>query len=375
MDELRATSASAIDVSVIVAVYNSERYIEACLACLRTDTRLRVEVIAVDDASTDGSFALLERHRARDARLRILALPRNGGVSQARNHALSEARGEFVLFVDGDDTLDFAGVEELHDMATREQLDIAVGYRHNLSEATGQRSYHPTRIRETAVMSGRELFAVSVRDRNQGLGVWQNLYRTALWRERDLRFVSGVVYEDLELFPRAFLTAERTKFRYLPFYCHLMRQGSVSYAASGERSARGRAAIMARHRALLSEQHKDRAFCEALRILIAFNLRCFLRDVSRVDDRRRWPELVSLVPTRTYLDALSTPRTRDKLAAMLALLSPQLACSLMRARARLPLGLDPDRTATAEANPAPSALTRSRSDNAATLGERGGPPR
>jgi glycosyltransferase involved in cell wall biosynthesis len=334
-----------LDITVIVAVYNSEQYLVECLACLQPETRLRVEIIAVDDASTDGSLEILERHRACDTRLRILRLTENGGVSRARNRALSQARGEFVYFVDADDTLDFAGVEELHDMATRERLDLAVGYRHNRSEATGQRTYHATRIRETPVMSGRQFFALSVRDRNQGMGIWQNLYRTDLFRDPDLRFVSDVVYEDLEFFPRAFLAANRAKFRYLPFYCHLMRRGAVSYSASGERSARGRAAILARHRLLLAQQSDDRTFCRSLRVLIAFNLRCFLRDVARVPDRAKWRDLLALVPSRAYLDALATPRRRDRLTAALALMSPGLTCSLMRARAQVPIGIDADRAA------------------------------
>lgn len=91
-------------VSVVVPVYNMERFIAETLDSVLASDYPNFEVVAVDDGSTDGSAAILDRYAARDPRMRVLRQP-NGGVCRARNHAVSEARGEFILPVDSDDRI------------------------------------------------------------------------------------------------------------------------------------------------------------------------------------------------------------------------------------------------------------------------------
>ena len=90
-------------VSVIVPVYNCEAYLPACIASLRAQTFKDIELIFVDDASSDGSLALLRLAQAEDARVRVIAFAENRGVSAARNAGLDAAAGEFVGFCDADD--------------------------------------------------------------------------------------------------------------------------------------------------------------------------------------------------------------------------------------------------------------------------------
>ena len=90
-------------VSVIVPVYNCEAYLPACIASLRAQTLEDIELIFVDDASSDGSLALLRAAQAEDARVQVIAFPENRGVSAASNAGLDAASGEFVGFCDADD--------------------------------------------------------------------------------------------------------------------------------------------------------------------------------------------------------------------------------------------------------------------------------
>ncbi|MDE6779075.1 MAG: glycosyltransferase [Alistipes sp.] len=91
-------------VSVVVPVYDMERFIAETLDSVLASDYPNFEVVVVDDGSTDGSAAILDRYAARDSRIRVLRQP-NGGVCRARNHAVSEARGEFILPVDSDDRI------------------------------------------------------------------------------------------------------------------------------------------------------------------------------------------------------------------------------------------------------------------------------
>ena len=93
-------------VSVIIPVHNAGNYLQQCLDSVRGQTLQDIEIIAVDDASTDSSPELLAQIEARDDRVRVITLARNRGVSAARNAGLAAARGEFVAFVDADDYID-----------------------------------------------------------------------------------------------------------------------------------------------------------------------------------------------------------------------------------------------------------------------------
>lgn len=92
-----------IKVSVLVAVYNSEAFLPECLDSLLAQTLHDIEVICVDDASTDGSLDVLNRYAEKDSRIKVIHLSQNGGQAHARNVALKEAHGEYVCFLDSDD--------------------------------------------------------------------------------------------------------------------------------------------------------------------------------------------------------------------------------------------------------------------------------
>ena len=91
--------------TVVVPVYRVEQYLAECLDSVLLNAPEDIEVIAVDDASPDGSAAILARYAASDSRLRVITLERNGGLGEARNTGLDHARGDYVWFVDADDWL------------------------------------------------------------------------------------------------------------------------------------------------------------------------------------------------------------------------------------------------------------------------------
>ena len=112
-------------VSVIVPVYNAATYLPACIASLRAQTMEDIELIFVDDASTDDSLSLLRAAQAEDARVRVIAFPENRGVSAARNAGLDAAAGEFVGFCDADDWVEPGMFARLYEAAKAAEADAA----------------------------------------------------------------------------------------------------------------------------------------------------------------------------------------------------------------------------------------------------------
>ena len=113
-------------ISVIVPVYNAELYLADCLESLIRQTHRELEILVVDDGSTDGSATLSERFAGKDGRIRLLR-KENGGVSSARNLGLDEAKGEYVAFVDADDWILPDMLETQLIQLTREGGDMILG--------------------------------------------------------------------------------------------------------------------------------------------------------------------------------------------------------------------------------------------------------
>jgi len=115
-------------ISVIVPIYNAEAFLENCIRSILAQSYVNIEVILVNDGSTDGSGAICDAFADSDNRVRIIHKP-NGGESSARNAGLDSAQGEFVALVDHDDVIDSDMYERLHERITKTGADICIcGY-------------------------------------------------------------------------------------------------------------------------------------------------------------------------------------------------------------------------------------------------------
>ena len=111
-------------VSVIVAAYNVEKYITGAMNSLISQTLKDIEIIAVDDCSTDGTGAILARFAEVDERVRIVRHEKNRGLMTVRKTGVSHATGEYIMFLDGDDRLNTDACEKAYDTITKEKVDV-----------------------------------------------------------------------------------------------------------------------------------------------------------------------------------------------------------------------------------------------------------
>jgi len=114
-----------IKVSVILPVYNEELYLQQCLDSICGQTLKDIEIICVDDGSTDNSLNILQDYAARDERITVLT-QENRYAGAARNYGMRNAEGEYLLFLDSDDYFELDMLEKLYEKAERDQLDIAI---------------------------------------------------------------------------------------------------------------------------------------------------------------------------------------------------------------------------------------------------------
>ena len=113
------------EVSIIIPVYNNEKYIEKCIHSVLNQTFGELEIIAVNDGSTDESGKILKNLEREDVRI-ILLEQNNQGVAAARNLGVKKSTGKYITFVDGDDYLKNDYIEKMYDLAEKESLDMVI---------------------------------------------------------------------------------------------------------------------------------------------------------------------------------------------------------------------------------------------------------
>jgi CDP-glycerol glycerophosphotransferase (TagB/SpsB family)/glycosyltransferase involved in cell wall biosynthesis len=178
--------------SVVMPVYNVEAYVRETLDSVLTQSLHNLEVIAVDDGSTDGSLAILREFERRDARVRVLTQT-NSGQGIARNLGVQYVQGEFLAFIDSDDTIPPGSFEHMVDTLRRSGSDFCVGsvrrLRHSqFMRTTWQRTVHQTdRIGTTL-----EEFPAAMQD----IICANRMFRTDFWRDKVGGFRGHIAYED-----------------------------------------------------------------------------------------------------------------------------------------------------------------------------------
>ncbi|MFH1044062.1 MAG: glycosyltransferase [Pseudomonadota bacterium] len=208
--------------SLVVPVYNVAPFLERCLASLAAQNLDGMEIVCVDDGSTDGCPAILARYAAQHAQMRVIRRD-NGGLSAARNTGLDHISGEYVAFVDSDDWIEPGYYRRLLDLARTKNLDVAHG--NAMYQFEGRREDHPIYHDDlsTEVMPGREVLRRRLAEKTLLHMVWMHLYRRDFIGRLGMRFVPRLIHEDVLWTTRAFLEAQRVAYDPTPGYFYRQR--------------------------------------------------------------------------------------------------------------------------------------------------------
>ncbi len=215
-----------MDISIIVPAYNAADYITECLESVLAQEHADMEVIVVDDGSTDGTTALLRSMAVNEPRLRVIRQA-NTGVSAARNHGLREARGEYVMFVDADDALAPDAVATLLELASQADADVAMGaiYRSPAPPRRRGRAW----VADGRAMIERALYQRGREDSECSLNsVWGKLWHRRLFEW--LSFREGIRYEDLDLCYRLYDKSKKVAGTSMPVYYY--RDNGASFLSN-----------------------------------------------------------------------------------------------------------------------------------------------
>lgn len=180
-------------VSVVVPVYNSEKYLNKCLDSVINQTLHEIEIICINDGSTDGSADILDSYAKKDSRLKIIT-QENQGLSTTRNNGIKISRGEYISFVDSDDWIDEDFLEKLYYSAKNSNADIAVCSIVKIKNNKPKKLFTiKNKIQATKTIDKYKICKLP-----RSCYVVNRLYKKELFTENNIFFNTGVYFEDIE---------------------------------------------------------------------------------------------------------------------------------------------------------------------------------
>ncbi len=212
----------APQISVLIPVYNAEKYLLQCLQSLSAQTFADFEILAINDGSVDNSLQVLQEYAAKEPRLRVINQA-NVGVAQTRNHLLAQAQGEYVCFVDSDDWVLPTYLEALHAKATQTQADLTKCFFKQYNETLGE--YEKVTFLSSFYKCPSDKPLDRIRAGYADSVVWGKLYKNSWLKEIKLSFLKGQVSEDSGFSALAFYYANKIALVPQPLYVYRKAAG------------------------------------------------------------------------------------------------------------------------------------------------------
>ena len=209
--------------SIIVPVYNTEKYLTKCLDSLINQTIKNIEIICINDGSTDDSQSILEMYQKIDKRIRIISKI-NGGLSSARNIGIEHAKGQYIAFVDSDDFIELNTYEGSLSHFGNPKVDLVYFSTHLVYEV------NVDRIQDEQYFEHKHHGLVSLSNdvmTKMDVCTWNKIYKLSIIKKYKIRFPDGLWYEDNPFFWSYALVSDSAFFMNDKFYHYLIRSNSI----------------------------------------------------------------------------------------------------------------------------------------------------
>lgn len=220
-------------ISIIVPVYNVEKYLEKCICSILDQTYRDFELILVDDGSRDKSGGICDAYKKKDGRIRVFH-QENKGLSGARNAGLARASGEYITYIDSDDSVDPHYLEVLFENAQKYGAEVSVcGYR-SVWEDRGRKS-RPEKVKTSVrICTGREaVYKIVAENDRKMITAWGKLYHARL--KPLLEYPQGRTHEDEFVTYRVLYIADKVVISPQALYGYLQRGDSIMNSSYSER--------------------------------------------------------------------------------------------------------------------------------------------
>lgn len=218
-------------ISIIIPVYNAEKYLNDCINSILNQTYKDIEVLLIDDGSLDNSYAICKQYEKEDCRVSVYHKS-NSGVSDTRNYGIERAVGEFISFCDADDVVDMNLYAMLYEAIEKYNVDRVVGG-YEFFYDNGNKVYCKPRIKDGRY-EANEILSRMIDDGTMSgflfSGVHNSLFRKKIIEDNRLWFDKNIKYNEDSLFSFQYMLNSRSiySFQSIPTYCYRQHDSSAT---------------------------------------------------------------------------------------------------------------------------------------------------
>lgn len=225
-----------MDLSIIIPVYNVEKYLKKCIDSVLNMNDIDYEIILINDGSTDNSKMICEEYEQSYPYIHLIN-KKNSGLSDARNVGLTKAKGEYIAFLDSDDYVKKNSYVSLIHEAKNNNVDI-INADANLvyDDKPPIRKTKKKEIYE--ICDGKKFLIESIKNKNMSMNAPLSIVKLSFIKENKFLFKSGIIHEDELWTPIIYLHAKRVQYSNVVFYMHYQRENSIMHSPNKSKGAR-----------------------------------------------------------------------------------------------------------------------------------------
>lgn len=309
-------------ISVIIPVYNVEKYLDRCLKSTVSQSYKNIEIILIDDGSTDNSGKICDEWAKKDERIKVYH-QKNGGLSNARNSGISHSSADYICFVDSDDWIDDKYVATLYS-GMKSGIDTSIVKHYicfpNHAVSTGHG------INKT--ISSKECIRMLLLQDDIDVSAWAKLYRRSLFR--DVKYPETKLFEDTFTTYKLLLKSAKIHINSIPLYHYIIRDNSIAHTSFREENYHLIEGTQRMCEDILSVYPDLEAECNVRKMhALLSTLRVFA--ISRKQPVETKTKLLSLIKKQSKLTNISMLPKRERIALKLLYCYP-LFTLIMKAR-------------------------------------------
>lgn len=317
-------------ISIIVPVYNVKSFITVCIESIACQTYRNLEMILIDDGSTDNSGDICDEYALKDSRIKVIH-KKNGGLSDARNVGIDLAQGDYIAFIDSDDFIYPEYFEYLYEMISKNNADMS-SCQPVLVDENGNTMSTPIAGKDyIKIITGQEnCMEEYVIGNKINTTAWGNLYKTSLFKESGIRYPFGKYHEDVFTTYRIIDLCEKIVIGNRKLYAYRQRGGSIINSGFSEKHLDGIYGSIQRFE-FISSKYPRLKQASSAGLVYSANM-CLLRIAHSNAPIKKYRNLLKPIFRKYSYNFIITPNVSfmSKCTAFVASINLKLACSLIR---------------------------------------------
>lgn len=301
-------------VSVIVPIYNVEKYLEKCLDSLVNQTLKDIEIILVNDGSTDNSGQIAKKY-ANKYKDKIIYLEKeNGGLSDARNYGLEYVKGDYISFVDSDDYISKNLYSELVKYMEKDYDMIKFGI---LTVDLKNNKIIENKSQQFENKTGEEAFDILYKTDKMTEVAWGYLYKASFWKENNFKYAKDMYHEDFGLTPLVILKAKKVASTNILGYYYVQSDKSITRNSDEKKKLKMSYDLLKFYDQMLLEIEKYEIGKKAIENIKIYYTNCILLETKNISDKTEKQKYIKEIKKRKMIKNIKVRNFKQLLKKIL----------------------------------------------------------